>query len=146
MSVRCPTCGEVAYEDDARFCVGCGGSLAGALPVEPPPVVEPEPEPEPVVEPPPVVEPEPAPGPAPAPEPVTTRRRPPTGPFIDAPPASAAQRPPPPPAASPPPPPTAFPELRPKEPVKLPPLVPTWMVIAGVLGIVALLVVLLLSG
>lgn len=57
--------------------------------------------------------------------------------FIDAPPVHA----PPPPPREPPPPQV----LPPKAPAELPPLVPLWMVVAGVWGLIALLVVLLLS-
>jgi hypothetical protein len=57
--------------------------------------------------------------------------------FIDAPPIGSPPPPPRPPAE-----PRVLP---PHPPTDLPPLVPLWMVIAGALGLVALLVVLLLA-
>lgn len=67
-------------------------------------------------------------------------RRPADGVFIDAPPVVG-----PPPSPVPAPVPPGPIPLPPKPAPDLPPLVPMWMVIAGVLGLVALLVVLLLA-
>lgn len=58
--------------------------------------------------------------------------------FIDAPAVHAAPEPTP---EAPPPPQVLSPKVAPE----LPPLVPLWMVVAGVWGLIALLVVLLLS-
>jgi hypothetical protein len=118
MPVRCETCGEEALTDTARFCIGCGATL----PELPPEMVLAE-----LVD----LPPQPTPDPAP-PRPT----------------------PPPPPVSSPPPPPSpapapAPPKPRPPHPAQpmrdLSPAVPLSLVIAGVVGLLALLLILLLA-
>jgi hypothetical protein len=110
----------------------CGAPLVAA---EPPVAEEPEPDPapdDPAPEPPVLLEAEVAPDDEPAPV-----RRPAEGLWIDAPPITV-------PPATPRPATEPVP-LPPRPTEELPPLVPTWMVIAGALGLVALLIVLLLA-
>src|SRR5689334_19451333 len=148
MPARCPTCGEEALTETARFCVGCGEALpeldpfdvltemVDDLPPAPPlsTAVRPdEPAPEPVAPPP--------PRPAPAPQAPPPRADTPTFEPRPAPSRSAPlQSTPPPPSA--PQAPTPRPPRLPTQQVPmrdLSPIVPLPLVVAGVVGLLALL-------
>lgn len=132
MPARCDSCGEEALTDPARFCIGCGAALpevdprgavvehAQRAPQEPPPVLH-----LPSVTAPPETPTRPVSRvdvPALAPRPVSSRSAPPQ------PAAPRPQRPPPPPP------------LR-----DVAPDVPLSLVVAGVIGLLALLLILLLA-
>lgn len=130
MPARCEHCGEEALTDTARFCVGCGAPLPEldphevlaeldqAAPREPPPVLHlPETAP-----------PEAQPAVAPRPQP--------PAPQVDTP--SFAARPSPPRLTAPRP--AQLPPMR-----DLSPVVPLSLVVAGLIGLLALLLILLLA-
>ena len=144
MAARCPTCGEEALTETARFCIGCGGAIpeqephvvvSEMLAAEPAPPVEPRPElhlPE-------WTEPVPPPPPAPPtpPQPVrddTTRFDP-----RPSPPRTAEPTVPQPTRARPP-------RMAPMPMVRdTSPIVPLPLVLAGVIGLLALLLILLIA-
>jgi hypothetical protein len=155
MPARCPTCGEEALTETARFCIGCGG----ALPEQEPGVVlqelaetEPDPEPAPptrrIVDDAPALHLPQTPSPSSAPSAPPPRRED-TPAFTPRPAPSRAEPAPPPrppvvrtstshqPAHRPP---QFPPPLRDTSPI-----VPLPLVVAGVVGLLALLLILLLA-
>jgi hypothetical protein len=159
MPARCPTCGEEALTETAQFCIGCGGplpesdvdaalaELADSLPDpfgsdrDPEPVSDdapqlhlPELRAEPEPPPPASAPPPPAPRPAPLPPRDDT-------PAFD-------PRPVPSRSATPPPVPTPQqpPRMARYEPMRdTSPIVPLPLVVAGIVGLLALLLILLLA-
>lgn len=148
MPARCPTCGEEALTETARFCIGCGGPLPEAdidtvlAELADAVVADPEPDDNPALQLPQLrAEPEPEPAPPPTPPredvPAFTPR---PVPSRAAAPAARPPAPASPPAKTPhhrqPP----FPPLRDSAPI-----VPLPLVVAGVIGVLALLLILLLA-
>jgi hypothetical protein len=154
MPARCPTCGEEALTETAQFCIGCGGplpesdvdaalaELADSLPD--PFVLDPEPAPDdaPQLHLP-ELRAEPDPPPPPPPTPVPPRPAP-LPPREDTP--SFDPQPVPSRSATPPPTPQQPPRVARYQPMRdTSPIVPLPLVVAGVVGLLALLLILLLA-
>lgn len=151
MAARCPTCGEEALTETARFCIGCGGAIpeqephvvvSEMLAAEPAPPVEPGPElhlpewTEPVPPPPPAPQ---APLLTPQPKPQPVRDDTPRFDPQPSPPRTAEPSVPPPSRKRPP-------RLAPMPTMRdTSPIVPLPLVLAGVIGLLALLLILLLA-